>query len=177
MIGTLGSTYIFIVIFVDIRLAIFATTFTIDGSLFFLPYFVRHDSLIVLVYIGMLFIASNKGILTHPFFNSFKKSRSKGVIYFSNNNLFGKGGDLVNCDCSFWVSTDFCAIVVLGLLWFYFSFSCLVLVWSLDVSFTQSRYVTKKMEKFIVSPNHWQQSLYPYLWYQSHSLSSITTLF
>lgn len=100
-IGTLGSTYFFILIFVHIRLAIFATTFTIDGYFFFLPYFLRHNSLIVLVYIGMLFIASDKGILTHLFFNSFKKSRSKGVIYFSNNNLFGKRGDLVNCDCSF----------------------------------------------------------------------------
>jgi hypothetical protein len=46
-IGIPRSTYFFVVMFVDIRLANFPTTCTIVGSFLFLPDFLRHNSLIV----------------------------------------------------------------------------------------------------------------------------------
>jgi len=74
------------------RLDNFPTTWMVAGEFFHLPGFLMHQSLDILVYMGMSFISCSKCILIQIFLSYDIKSKSYGIIDLSSVILFGKGG-------------------------------------------------------------------------------------
>jgi len=75
-IGFHGSPYLTGIIFPNIMSHKFPMTWIVGGSFGFLPGFLEHNSLIILVYIDTSFIAWSNGILTNKFCSSPKRSNS-----------------------------------------------------------------------------------------------------
>lgn len=90
--GLLGPKYLGIMTFPYIISTNLPITWIMEGSLFFILGFLRHASLIALLYIGTSWISLNKGILTHTCLRWSRKSKAGSSLNLDWASLWGNGG-------------------------------------------------------------------------------------